>query len=161
MWHTTSTIGSRGWSIRIGTRVVQYQSYPSTLWQLSKILRPIVSNAALRSSNRSKWQRQRDGIEPIFFTLCVIYSIPAHLLQYGIGIGPEWIVWQEQQQCRTFSQLFFQEAGLCSGRLQPLKDGLVVFKHPATDGLWCEVTFPSRKNLTEKTKRQQNAGGVP
>ena len=75
---------------------------------------------------------------------------PAHLLQYGTGAGPERIVWQEQQQCRTFSQLTFQEAGLCSWRLQPVEDGLVVFKHPATDGLWCEVALTSREDLTEE-----------
>lgn len=78
-------------------------------------------------------------------------SIPAHLLQYGIGTGPERIVWQEQQQRRSFSQLTFQEAGLGSRRLQPVQDGLVVFKHPATDGLWCEVALASREDLTEES----------
>lgn len=96
------------------------------------------------------WSYRDRKMKLITFTLYVTYFIPAHLLQCRIGTGPKWIVLQEQQQCRTFSQFLFQEAGLCSWRLQPLKDSLMVFKHPTTDGFWCEVTFPSRENLTEE-----------
>lgn len=83
-------------------------------------------------------------------TFTINVSSPAHLLQRRIGTGPKRIVPQKQQQRWTFSKFLFQEAGLGSRRLQPLEDGLVVFKHPTTDGFRCEFPFPSRENLTEE-----------
>lgn len=58
---------------------------------------------------------------------------------------------QEDEHCRTFSQLLFEEAGLCPGGLQPMEDGLVVLKHPAADGLGGEVPLTSGENLTVET----------
>lgn len=72
---------------------------------------------------------------------------PAHLLQEGAGPRRQRVVRQEQQQRGAFAQLALQEAGLCPRRLQPLEDGLVVFEHPATDGVRREVTFLARENL--------------
>lgn len=58
-----------------------------------------------------------------------------HLLQEGTGLRAQRVVGQEQQQRGAFKELLLQQVGLCSWRLQPLQDALMVFKHPAANGL--------------------------
>lgn len=58
----------------------------------------------------------------------------AHLLQHRVGAGAERVEGQEEQQRWAFIQLPLQEARLCSRRLQPPEDVLVVLKHPVADG---------------------------
>lgn len=81
---------------------------------------------------------------------------PDHLLQEGARLQPQRVVRQEQQQGGAFSELLLQQVRLCSRRLQPPQDALMVLKHPAANGLRGEVTLMFGENLKKKKKCNQH-----
>lgn len=62
-------------------------------------------------------------------------------------IGPQRVMWQEEQQGRPLEQLLLQAAALGPAGGQPGQQALALGEHPAADLLRREVTLPPREDL--------------